>query len=360
MGQGFCGVDATVNPGIDVSKWDPHFNWSAYTWPYVFVKVSEGSVIDPLFDYHWLRARGKTKRGGYHFFRAYVNPAFAVGRFVEYLDGDPGELPPVLDLEARDEIDKRTTVSRALTWLIECERLIGIRPIVYTSQAFINDVDLFNYPDFAKYELWLAQYPHDLIYQGYTELDRARKLESILNNPSLLRVPSVPKPFKVMRYWQWTAKLSPLFVPGAYTGTGYKLAIDCNFEIGTVTEPEPQPEPEEPMQGRVTTLTNIRIGAGTAFADVGDLHESDIVVWDRAQLAGSVMWYHLTDAMRGSEPVRTTDGRAVSARTDCWAYGVNIEPIENPTPGPAPSLPVLQVTVSGEGYKTVVVDMDPE
>lgn len=225
-----------MRKGIDVSKWDTRMDWSKYDWEFAFIKVSEGSVIDPQFDAHWLGARGRTQRGGYHFFRAYVNPAFAVGRFVEYLDGDPGELPPVLDLEAMDGIDKRTVVSRALTWLIECERILGIRPIVYTSPGFISDVQLYLYPDFADYELWLATYPYDKIYEGYTEADRAAKIKSILNNPALLRIPPVPKPFKKIHYYQWTAKGSPFDVPGYYTGTGHKQAVDFNFQLEEMPE----------------------------------------------------------------------------------------------------------------------------
>lgn len=220
-----------MKKGIDVSKWDPNMNWSLYDWDFAFIKVSEGLVIDPLFDFHWVNANGYTDRSGYHFFRAFVDPRESARRFIEYLDGDAGELPPVLDLESRNNIDKKTVVSRALTWLIEYEQRTAVKPIVYISEGFINELELYKYPDFEDYVLWLAQYPFDLIYDGYTEADRAVKLKSILDNPASLRIPPTPKPFKVMRYIQWTAKGNPFDVPGYYTGTGHKKAVDFNFQL---------------------------------------------------------------------------------------------------------------------------------
>jgi hypothetical protein len=332
-----------MRKGIDASKWDHKFDWSLYDWSFVFLKVSEGSVIDPLFSTHWSGARGRTKRGGYHFFRAYVNPAFAVGKFVEYLDGDPGELPPVLDLEARDGVDKRTTVSRALTWLIECEKLLHIRPIVYISEGFTNELELYNYPDFADYELWLAQYPYDLIYQGYTEAMRDAKLKSILANPSLLRIPPTPKPFKVFRYYQWTAKLKPEDVPGAYTGTGAKLAIDGNFEINTTPDPQPEePMPETIKEGTVSraklgtaTVLQIRSSAGVQTNpsnDIGDLHAGDRVFGRIV----SAVWIEFDRIIRVNGVIENTHGFASAQYMD--VRDVPVEPPTDPT-DPAPSLP---------------------
>lgn len=231
-----------MKKGIDISLWDPPGNnWSQYTWDFLFVKVSEGYVIDPKFDIHWLKSRGHTNRGGYHFFRAFVDPREAARRFLSYLDGDIGELPPVLDLEATNDIDVRTVVSRALTWLIECEKRSGITPIVYSGLNFIKNVlKLQLYPDFSRYPLWLAVYPYDTIYEGYTEEDRARKLKSILDAPHFLPIPPIPKPFVQMPYIQWTAKGSPYDVPGYYIGINHKKAVDFNFQLEPVSIPLPR------------------------------------------------------------------------------------------------------------------------
>jgi len=148
--------------------------------------------------------------------------------------------------------------------------------------------------------------------------------------------------------------------------------VDCNWispvfyemikNLGSDPTPEPDPEPTPggPMQGRVLRPTNIRNapGATAAGSDIGDLYSGDIVTWDRAPLVGSVTWYHLTDAKRNGNPIITIGGLNVSQRADCYAYGVNIEPIGSPDP--APVLPVLNVTVSGEGYTTQIVELRPK
>lgn len=268
-----------MRKGIDVSKWDPKMDWSKYTWDFAFIKVSEGTVIDPMFDSHWVKADGYTERSGYHFFRAFVDPRQAAQRFIEYLDGDMGELPPVLDLESTNGIDARTVCSRALAWLLEYKRVTGVKPIVYSSPSFIGEVDLWG--NFAEYDLWLATYPFDNIYTGYTETDRTQKLKSILDNPASLSIPPAPAPFKKIKYFQWTAKGNPKDVPGYYTGTGSKKAVDINFELEEEEEPMPTIIKEGTIQGYLLapiTKLNIRDAASATARDLGDLFDQDKVI----------------------------------------------------------------------------------
>lgn len=281
-----------MKKGIDVSKWDVGMNYALYDWDFAFVKVSEGSVKDSLFDTHWNGFRGRTQRGGYSFFRAFVDPLIAVQRFVEYLDRDYGELPPVLDLEVTDNIDVKTVVSRALTWLINCERVVGKTPIVYSSPDFITNVlKLHLYPDFARYPLWLAAYPYDKIYEGYTEADRERTLHEVLIGTKKLFIPAKPKPFVRTPYYQWTGKGNPEDVPGYYTGTGSKKAVDFNFEL----EDLPDPQPGEPMFFKVTADSlNIRSSAAVlSDNDLGadNLLKNDIIeVEDSSVLVSGTTW----------------------------------------------------------------------
>lgn len=293
--------------GIDVSKWDTKIDWSKYDWDFAFIKVSEGTVIDPMFDSHWISARGNTQRGGYHFFRAFVDPRQAAQRFIEYLNGDMGELPPVLDLESANGIEKKTVVSRALTWLKEYERMTNVRPIVYISEGFIAEIELYKYPDFEDYDLWLAQYPFDLIYDGYTESDRTQKLKSILDNPLSLRIPRSPAPFKKIKYLQWTAKGNPLDVPGYYIGIGSKKAVDLNFELNEEETPMPTTQ-EGTIQGALlapSTKLNIRDAASATAKDLGDLFSGDRVY---GTVSGG--WMKLTKIIRTNGTVENITGYA--------------------------------------------------
>lgn len=298
-----------MRKGVDVSLWDPKMDWSKYTWDFAFIKVSEGTVIDPLVDYHWVNAKGYTQRSGYHFFRAFVDPRQAAQKFIDYLKGDMGELPPVLDLESTNGIEVKTVVSRALTWLLDYKRITGVKPIVYSSPSFINEIELFKYPDFAEYDLWLATYPFDNIYTGYTEADRAQKLKSILDNPASLNIPPAPAPFKKIKYFQWTAKGNPKDVPGYYTGTGSKKAVDFNFELDNEElPPMPTTIQEGTIQGYLLapqTKLNIRDAASATARDLGDLFNGDKVIG--VVLGG---WMKFTKIIRANGDIENFTGFA--------------------------------------------------
>lgn len=336
-----------MKKGIDVSKWDPKMDWSKYDWDFAFIKVSEGTVIDPLFDFHWVNAKGHTQRSGYHFFRAFVDPRQAAQRFIEFLKGDMGELPPVLDLESTNNIDARTVCSRALTWLLEYKRSTGVKPIVYTSKSFIDEVQLWD--NFAEYDLWLAQYPFDLIYEGYTEADRTLKLKSILDNPLSLRIPPTPKPFKKIKYFQWTAKGSPFDVPGYFTGTGSKKAVDFNFELDT-EEPMPEIIKEGTVQGALlapSTKLNIRDAASATARDLGDLFDGDRVYG--VVLGG---WMRLTKIIRVNGIVELITGYASAAYMTL--RDVPVEP-----PIPTPDKTITGATVRFNDGTTVEMIVKP-
>lgn len=322
-----------MRKGIDVSKWDTEINWSKYDWDFAFIKVSEGTVIDPLFDYHWVNAKGHTDRSGYHFFRAFVDPRQSAQRFIEFLKGDMGELPPVLDLESTNNIDARTVCSRALTWLLEYKRVTGVKPIVYSSPSFIGEVDLWD--NFAEYDLWLATYPFDTIYTGYTEADRTQRLKGILDNPESLSIPPAPAPFKKIKYIQWTAKLNPKDVPGYYTGTGSKKAVDCNFELDT-EEPMPEIIKEGTIQGALlapSTKLNIRDAASSTARDLGDLFDGDRIY---GVVSGG--WMRLTKIIRANGTIENITGYA--SATYMTLRDIPVEP-----PIPTPTRTITGATV---------------
>ena len=324
-----------MRKGIDVSKWDVNMDWSGYDWDFAFIKVSEGLVIDRLFDSHWSSARGRTQRGGYHFFRPFVDPKQALGRFLDYLDGDLGELPLVLDLEVTDDIDKRTVVSRALTWLVECKKATGETPIVYTSQGFIDEVDLFDYPDFAPYPLWLAQYPFDKIFPGYDERERALVLHEILTDSRVLHIPACPKPFKKLVYHQWTAKGAPQDVPGYYVGPGGKLAVDFNFQVEEIP-PTPQPEPGGTMKGVVKTGFTLKI-RDSAGNDTGKVLRAGDTVYGPV-INNRIYFFRVYRANGTLE--QQAGNSAVRDNTTEWVTLTNEdEPGQEPTPAPEPGAP---------------------
>lgn len=149
--------------GIDVSNVNGTVAWERVAGSGVtfgWAKCSEGdSFIDP---------RTKFNRGGaavvgihlglYHFARpdhhAGVSGAQAEARFFASLIGkvQPGELAPALDLET---LGPGSMTVWAGAFLVELQRLVGVRPVLYTYTAFAEahlSLKALAYP------LWLADY----------------------------------------------------------------------------------------------------------------------------------------------------------------------------------------------------------
>lgn len=156
-------------PGIDVSHWEAPVEWSmvrAQGIRFAFIKATEGETyVDSTFDENWAGAkRAGILRGAYHFFHPNMNPTRQAERFIQTVRavGDGGELPPVIDLEAADEIGRDTIISRAKTWIDRVQQTLGKRPIIYSSPYFLKDsfsVPGGGPPAWTKdYVLWIANY----------------------------------------------------------------------------------------------------------------------------------------------------------------------------------------------------------
>ena len=84
--------------------------------------------------------------------------------FIRSVELEPGDLPPVLDIETRsDDMDKLR--KDLLIWLHRIEAFYRVKPILYTSYKyktrFLND-SIFN-----TYPYWIAHYYVDSVeYQG--------------------------------------------------------------------------------------------------------------------------------------------------------------------------------------------------
>jgi hypothetical protein len=220
--------------GADFSKWDgggiPYhtLNWEAYHWPFAFIKVSEGYMMDPLFMQQWEVAKGKTIRGPYHYFRPSVDPKLSADRTIDFLNNDPGELPLMFDLETTDGWPD--TLERARSWLAWYEQWTGIRPIIYSSPNFLtNIVKASNHPWLSHYKLVLAQYLWDEVDPDSV---RDQIIHDVLYRVRSFLFPAPPFPFQRVSFCQWTAKGKPEDVPGYYLGSGHKLAVDLIFYQG--------------------------------------------------------------------------------------------------------------------------------
>ncbi|GAB3597809.1 hypothetical protein GCM10027446_26550 [Angustibacter peucedani] len=182
-GVGAAGAAAPARPrpvGIDVSRWQSagpseSCDAGALSWSRV-ASTSRGFVIiratrtsggvtsrDACFARNWAGAEAHgLYRGAYH----YAIPSKRSGSatrdaqtFVAVTGRmqDPGDLPPVLDLEVTGGLTPAQLSTWARTWLTTVRRLTGRQPMIYTSPSFWRSA-LHDSQGFHAYPLWIAHW----------------------------------------------------------------------------------------------------------------------------------------------------------------------------------------------------------
>jgi lysozyme len=130
---------------------------------FCFIKATEGAAnVDHRFSQNWSGvADAGLLRGAYHFFHPSASPATQAESFLRtVVNLEPGDLPPVLDLEvptAWAGIAPADRASLAMQWLETVESRLAATPIVYLSPAFATEI-LMNDPSLARFPVWLAHY----------------------------------------------------------------------------------------------------------------------------------------------------------------------------------------------------------
>lgn len=173
--------------GIDISHHQGEIDWprlSLATYRerpinFVFMKATEGGdFVDDSFRYNFAQAREcGLVRGAYHFFLPDVPAEVQARNFISQVQLQPGDLPPVLDIEVMGEGGADELRQRAVTWLSIVERHYGVAPIIYASYKF--KTYHLNEPPFTHYPYWIAHYyVEDLEYTGawkfWQHTDRGR------------------------------------------------------------------------------------------------------------------------------------------------------------------------------------------
>lgn len=157
-----CAGPTTLR-GIDVSYYQGNVDWAkvkAAGQTFAFVRVSDGiDYPDSKFAQNWPGTkRAGLVRGLYQFFRPGKDVTAQVNLLVSKLDAagglQPGDLPPVLDLESDGGLPAATVVARAKAWIAQIEDRLDVKPIVYTA-AFMSKVIGDHFGD---YVLWVANY----------------------------------------------------------------------------------------------------------------------------------------------------------------------------------------------------------
>lgn len=147
--------------GIDVSDYQGTVNWTAVAKSgveFAITKATEGGTfVADSFHRNWsgIRSAGLV-RGAYHFYRPRTDALAQANLFLNMVKLEPGDLPPVLDIERDDGVEPERVRAGIQSWLVRVESATGRRPILYTYPGFWEG--LGNWQEFRDYPLWIAHY----------------------------------------------------------------------------------------------------------------------------------------------------------------------------------------------------------
>ena len=192
--------------GIDISHYQNEIDWerlrnaSLLDDPirFVIIKATEGiSLMDNNFNENFYQAKKNDFiRGAYHFFIPEIDAERQARFFLHQVHLEPGDLPPVLDVEKRGNLSNAELQQAVKKWMDLVENHYHVKPILYTGYKFRTTVlqdDVFD-----EYPFWIAHYyVQSLSYKG------------------------------AWNFWQYT---------DAGQIDGIKGNVDCNIFNGTLEE----------------------------------------------------------------------------------------------------------------------------
>jgi lysozyme len=146
--------------GVDVSRHQRLIDWQSIQdagFTFAFIKATEGVMLrDSFFEQNWSGARQKKiTRGAYHFFIAEKNAGVQAANFIINVKLEPGDLPPVLDVETTRGRTGEEIRAGMRQWLAIVEKAYGVKPIIYSNPLFYNT---YLAGHFDGYKFWIASY----------------------------------------------------------------------------------------------------------------------------------------------------------------------------------------------------------
>jgi lysozyme len=157
--------DGYMIHGIDVSRYQDLIAWEEVQKmkvrnvhiSFAFIKATEGiSNTDGQFRRNWkkIKQAGLT-RGAYHFFIGSKDGKMQAENFIDNVDLEPGDLPPVLDVEQLNGANSAHFRIEVKRWLETATNYYRVKPLIYTNVDFYNH---YLGKEFDGYPLWIAHY----------------------------------------------------------------------------------------------------------------------------------------------------------------------------------------------------------
>ena len=173
-GYGVCMPHGYKVHGIDISHFQGEVDWKMlkqtrqgqFPVQFIFMKATEGGdLADDKFvaNFDSAKAHGFI-RGAYHFYNPKTDANKQADFFINSVKLEPGDLPPVLDIEKKSR-DVKKLQDDLKIWLRKVESHYGVKPIIYASYKF--KTKYLNDSVFDSYPYWIAHYYVDSVrYQG--------------------------------------------------------------------------------------------------------------------------------------------------------------------------------------------------
>jgi lysozyme len=187
-----CAAGVTVK-GMDVSYYETSVDWNAAHAAgidFAIIRVTDGTqYIDPKFPEYWAGARDAgVIRSAYQFFRPAEDPIAQADLLLQRMGPlQPGDLPPVIDVEVNGGLTTDQVAAAVRAWVSHVQAAIGRPPIIYA--GLYSWHDLTASADITTSPLWVAQY-------------------------TTAACPDIPVPWTQWLMWQYTSTGSIDGVPG--------------------------------------------------------------------------------------------------------------------------------------------------
>ena len=183
-GYGICMPAGYRVHGIDVSHYQGDIDWKMlgqtrqgqFPIQFIFMKATEGGdYTDDRFaaNFDSARVHGFV-RGAYHFYNPKTDANKQADFFIQSVKLEPGDLPPVLDIEKKGK-DMKKLQADLKVWLRKVENHYGVKPIIYASYKFktryLNESVFNTYPyRIAHYYVDSVRYEGDWRFWQHTDV----------------------------------------------------------------------------------------------------------------------------------------------------------------------------------------------
>jgi GH25 family lysozyme M1 (1,4-beta-N-acetylmuramidase) len=148
--------------GIDVSYYQGDIDWNAVAADgitFAWVRVSHSTqFFDPQFDANLAGSRAAgIHTGVYQYFEPGEDPIAQADFLLDHMGPlQPGDMPPMLDVESQDAVAPGPYADAIRAWLDHVEAATGVAPFIYTGYYYWNDN--VGSDEFVDHPLWIANY----------------------------------------------------------------------------------------------------------------------------------------------------------------------------------------------------------